>query len=77
MIEVSAEQMYAEACRQLGEALVRERILSETLDRLAAENAALRQQASRVADRAPASGNVGEHDGASTDPGPVADGDRP
>lgn len=33
MIEVTQEQMYAEACRALGEAIVRERILTAELQR--------------------------------------------
>lgn len=44
MIEVTIEQMYAEACRRLGEAIVREGVLSAEVQRLAAENAALREQ---------------------------------
>lgn len=43
MIEVTQEQMYAEACRALGESIVRERIMAAELQRLAAEKAAADQ----------------------------------
>lgn len=36
MIEVTEAQMFAEACQALGESIVRERILSAELDRMAA-----------------------------------------
>lgn len=44
MIEVTIEQLYAEATRALGEAVVRERILTAEVQRLMSENAALREQ---------------------------------
>lgn len=36
MIEVTQEQMYAEACRALGESIVRERIMAAEVQRLVA-----------------------------------------
>lgn len=43
MIEVTQEQMYAEACRALGESIVRERIMAAELQRLTVEKAATDQ----------------------------------
>jgi hypothetical protein len=39
-MEVTIEEAYAEACQALGEALVRERILTSQLARLTSANAA-------------------------------------
>lgn len=43
MIEITIEDMYAEATRALGESVVRERLLAKEVQRLAAENEAIRQ----------------------------------
>lgn len=42
-MNVTLEDAYAEACRALGEATVRERLLTAEIQRLTAENEALRK----------------------------------
>jgi len=41
-VNVTLEQAYAEGCKALGEALIRERLLTAEVQRLTAENEALR-----------------------------------
>lgn len=43
MIKVTTDQLYAEVCRALGETEVRARLLADEVQRLTAENEALRQ----------------------------------
>ena len=50
MIQVSIEDAYAEACKALGDATVRERLLTAEIQRLTAENEALRQAEPVTAD---------------------------
>lgn len=49
---VSLQAAYDEACRALGAATVREKFLMDEIDRLAAENAALRAAAPAPDDHA-------------------------
>lgn len=53
MIEVSTEDAFAEACRALGESVVRERLLSQRFAEVLEQNQALVAQVMRQAPEAP------------------------